>query len=223
MVNRILVRNHGPIKENVIKAIAAALAAAHKENEKIIHLIVPAKSAFSGTVISEAIGDNATKELLKGNTVSIKNGISIKLESADTLKNSVSVRIALAAYLGARDLRVADSLSNLKCIVFLPWISEDGEGWQQSWNAQVLGEKQPEKKLHLHPELDKQLQNLTGHINLSTGLSHPADKKDAKEMLDFLNANSIPYEPKDIRIWALRNGWRPDFAEDLVELANSKS
>lgn len=219
MAKRILVRNHGPIKENVIKAMAAAFSEAKANGINTIHLIVPAKSAFSGNVVSEVLGDGATKELLKGNMVAVKEGISLKLESPDTLRNSTAVRIALAAYLGTRDIRIADGLSNLQSIIFLPWISEEGEGWQQNWNAKVVGEQLPENELNLHPELEQKLKNLTGHINRSTGLGHPLDLKAAKEMFSFLVANSIPFEPSKIRSWALRNGWRPDFAEDLYELA----
>lgn len=219
MAKRILVRNQGPVKENAIKAIAAAFAEAKTAGAKTIHLIVPAKSAFSGSVVADSLGDNGTKELLKGNTVEIKDGISLLLESPKTLRDSTAATVALAVYLGARDLRIADGLCNLKSIIFLPWISEDGEGWQQSWNAMVLGEKFPENQLDLHPELEQKLKNLTGHINLSTGLSHPCDMEAAKHMFSYLVANSIPFEPSKIRSWVLRNGWRPDFAEDVYELA----
>ena len=219
MANRVLIRNHGPDKDNVVKSFAAALKEAQRSGAKLIHLIVPAKSAFSGTVISEFLGDGVSKELLKGSSVLIKDGISLKLESPDTIRHSTQVTIALAAYLGARDLRSVDDLANVKSVVFLSWISEEGEGWQQSWDAQVLGENRDEGKLDLQPEIEEKLISLTNRINLSTGLSHPADLKAAKEMFRQLKDEALPYEPKMLRSWALRNKWRPDFAEDLYEMA----
>lgn len=219
MAKRILVRNHGPVTDNVIKAFAAAFAQATANSATTIHLIVPSKAAFSTTVIADALGEKATKELLKGNMVAIKNGVVFKLESADTLRNSTAIRIALAAYLGARDLRAVDSLGGLQSVVFLPWHSDDGEGWQQSWSAEVLGEKCPEAKLNLNADLEEKLKSLTMIINRSTGLSHPSDLKTAKQMFESLVADGVPVEPREVKIWALRNGWRPDHAEDLYDLA----
>jgi hypothetical protein len=219
MAKRTLIRNHGPVKDNVIRALVVAIKDAQSIGTKLIHLIVPSKSAFSGNVVSEVVGDEATKQLLKGGTVPIKDGISIKLESPGTVKNSKAVTVALAVYLGARDLRAIDGLGNVKGIIYLPWIAEDGEGWQQSWGAEIFGEKLSENKLELHPELEKKLASLTNRINLSTGFGHPSDLKAVKQMFREIVEESLSYEPKTVRSWALRNGWRPDFAEDLYDLA----
>lgn len=219
MRRRILVRNHGPVPDNAIKALAASLKCAQETGTGLIHLIVPAKSSFSGTVISDLFTKAATSSLLKGDVVSLKDGVSIKLESPDTAKKLNNISVAFAAYISGKDMRSVDSLNNVNGIVFLPWISEVGEGWQQSWRAEVFGEKLPEDELNLHPDLEAALNSLTTRINLSTGFSHPSDLNAAKEMFRTLNDGAIPYEPSDMRSWALRNGWRPDFAEDLYELA----
>ena len=223
MPKRILVRNHGPDEKAAIKAIAVAFKEALSNGADRIDLIVPAKSAFSGSVVAKALGDGATKQLLAGKTVLIKDGVSLKLESPDTLRHSTSVRIALATYLDGKGIRAVDGLSNLKCIVFLPWISDEGEGWQQSWGAEVLGEKTPDADLHLHPQLEQKLTALTNTINLSTGLSHPSDMEAAKRMFNSLIIDSIPFDPVAVRSWALRNGWRPDLAEELYELAKKNA
>src|ERR1700744_4235271 len=126
MAKRILVRNHGPHKDPFIRSLACALKEAQEKNSNLIHLIMPVKSAFPGTVPSDVLGDAASKQLLRGEAVPIKEGISLKLESSDTVKRSNSVRIALAVYLDAKALRVVDGLSNVDSIVFIPWISEEG-------------------------------------------------------------------------------------------------
>jgi hypothetical protein len=219
MPKRILVRNHGPARDNAIRALAVATKCAIEAGVGLIHLIVPAKSSFSGSVISEIIGDLPTNRLLRGDTVAIQKGIAIKLESAGTAGKSGEVNIALAAYLSGKDLRQIDSLNHVESIIFLPWMSEEGEGWQESWNAEVLGEKWKENDLELPPELEAELRSLSVRVNLSTGLSHPLDLKAAKEMFRGLNEAAVSYEPNKVRSWALRNGWRPDFAEDLYDLA----
>jgi hypothetical protein len=38
-------------------------------------------------------------------------------------------------------------------------------------------------------------------------------------MFKEVNDESLCYEPATLRSWALRNGWRADFAEDLYDLA----
>jgi hypothetical protein len=45
----------------------------------------------------------------------------------------------------------------------------------------------------------------------------------AKRMFNSLVIDSIPFDPIAIRSWALRNGWRPDLAEELFELAKKNA
>lgn len=221
-MKRILIRSHGPDEQTVKLAFQVAAATAKGSGVKFIHLIVPAKSSFSSTAVAKFLGEKATNSLLKGEAVPISNGPHVKLDSAVTVRRSQEPKIALAAYLGGKDLREVDMLPAVQAIIYLPWHAEEGEGWQQSWNAEVHGEAMKEDDLKLDPELEAQLQSLTNSINLSTGFSHPSDAKTAMQMFKILKENGIPFEAKKLRSWALRKGWRPDFAEDLYELAVSK-
>jgi hypothetical protein len=218
-MKRILIRSHGPDPKGVKSAFEVAMRSANEAQANIIHLVVPAKSSFSPSVIADFLGDDASNKLLKGAMVPIKNGPRLKLDSVTTIRRSTDAVVVIAAFLGGKDLREVDMLPNAKAIVFLPWISEEGEGWQESWNAEVHGEVRKESVLNLHSDLEAELQALTSSINLSTGFTHPSDEKSAKRMFKTLKEKAIPFEAKKIRSWALRNGWRPDFAEDLYELA----
>lgn len=59
------------------------------------------------------------------------------------------------------------------------------------------------------------LEQLTRHVNLGTGLTHPTDREYAIEIVRALHAGRRKLSPDDAHAWAIQNGWRPDGAGDL--------
>ena len=69
--------------------------------------------------------------------------------------------------------------------------------------------------------LENALKAITNRINLSTGLSHPSDMNAAKEMFVKLHKAGESLVAKDIRVWAIQNGWQGNDAKELGDLAES--
>lgn len=219
-IPRYLIENHGPDQEAIKTAFAGAFQVCVQHGITSITLLVPAKGAFPTTVVGTFLGDKVTKALCKGETVRIGDDLNMDLESAKTFAPYKSYGMVIGVYLSQKDQNALDSVSSAKAIVLLPWTEEEGKAWMSTWNATVLGKSTWQVQQTAFPQdVEDALLSLTHRINLSTGLSHPLDKKAAQDTLSGIKRRGHRIDPEDIRKWALRNDWRPDDAEDLGKLA----
>ena len=217
---RYLIENHGPDSDAIKTAFAGAFEVCVQNGITSITLLVPAKGAFPTTVVGTFLGANVTKALCKGETVKITENLSMDLESPKTFSPFKSYGMVIGVYLSPKDQNILDSASSAKAIVLLPWTEEDGKTWLSTWNPTVLGKSTWQVQQAAFPQdVEDALLSLTRRINLSTGLSHPLDKKAAQETVSGIKRRGHRLDPEDIRKWALRNNWQPDDAEDLGKLA----
>jgi hypothetical protein len=63
------------------------------------------------------------------------------------------------------------------------------------------------------------LESIQLHVNVATGLAHPADKTFARDTIRTLNDAGHRIDADGVRKWALRNGWNHRGATDLAGLA----
>ncbi len=71
----------------------------------------------------------------------------------------------------------------------------------------------------MSPLLVEALKTITHGTNLTTGLEHGSDMEKAKEMFALLKRHGETLHAREIAEWAAANGWRPDDAQELGELA----
>jgi hypothetical protein len=219
-IPRYLVENHGSDSDAIKTAFAGAFRVCAQNGITSITLLVPAKGTFPSTVVGSFLGDKVSKALCKGMTVKIQGSLTINLESPKTFSVLKSYGMVIGVYLHQKDQNILDSVSSAKAIVFLPWKEQEGKTWLSTWNATILGKSTWQVQQTAFPkDVENALLSLTGRINLSTGLSHPSDKKAAQEMLAGIKHSGHRLDPDDIRKWALRNNWQPDDAEALGKLA----
>lgn len=219
-IPRYLIENHGPDHEALKTAFAGAFQVCVQNDITSITLLVPAKGAFPSTVVGTFLGDKVTKALCKGETVKIAENLVMRLESPKTFSPHKSYGMVIGVYLSQKDQNVLDAVSSAKAIVLLPWTEAEGKMWLSTWNATVLGKSTWQVQQTTFPQdVEDDLLSLTRRINLSTGLSHPLDKKAAQETLSGIKHRGHRLVPDDVRKWALRNNWQPDDAEDLGKLA----
>jgi hypothetical protein len=62
------------------------------------------------------------------------------------------------------------------------------------------------------------LEQLTRHVNLGTGLTHPSDRGYAIEIVQALRAGRRRLSPDDAHAWAAQHGWRRVGANDLRDI-----
>jgi hypothetical protein len=71
----------------------------------------------------------------------------------------------------------------------------------------------------MSPLLRAALENLTGIINLSTGILHPSDESAAKLYFKALHEDGELLDGAEITNWATNNGWSQKHAKELGKLA----
>ena len=71
----------------------------------------------------------------------------------------------------------------------------------------------------MSPLLVEALKTITRGTNLETGLAHGSDMEKAKEMFALLKRRGETLHAREIAAWAAANGWRPDDARELGDLA----
>lgn len=219
----ILIPNEGSApKEKVTQAFAAAMKSANDFGLKEIVLLVPAKGnideSFFGGILTRA----ACSTLRKPDGRIAIEGYVIRCESPETIGQMEGV--VLAFYLSSEDLENVQTTSfSIKAIVFVPWLNEEGSSWYSTWNPSVIGVAPKAYHINLPETVRSALESLTGSINLSTGLSHPSDKKAAMNMLKELKESGAEIDPVSVRRWALQHGWRSRHAGDLEAIAEKYS
>ena len=173
----------GPDAANIPKGFALGLTLCEEFGVNELTLVVPNKGKLSSIVVGEFLGESASKQLMAGETVNLRGNIHIRCESPKTLTKRSKLDVVLAFYISSDDLNVIDSLQSTHAAIFVPWLDADGVTWQRTWNAEVPGHPIVETAPVLNPTVEAGLCSLTDHINLSTGLSHPSDMRDAKKLI----------------------------------------
>ena len=214
-MRRIYIPNIGPNPENVKEAYTHGLMKCAELGIKELTIVVPIRGSPPDIVAEDFFGRAAARMLAKGEAVHVTEGIYVRCESVKTLSKRREPLAVLAFYVPLEDMDIIDSLYTPKVVVYVPWMDETESGWQRAWNAETLGEDRRDRP----PVLEQQLKQLTGHINISTGLAHPNDLRDAKTMFAHLQHQGIKCDPVELRIWALRHDWRPRHVYQLVELS----
>jgi len=185
-----------------------------------ITLLVPSKGSFPSTVVGQFLGKKVSDALCKGDNVSITSTLRMNLQTARKFEQYRQYGMLFGVYLSKGDCQTLDSATSVRGIALLPWTEKEGKDWQSIWNPAVLGAiAWTPVPTPLHPDVEAALLQLTGRVNLSSGLKHPLDKQAAKETFAKLKLSSHILDADVIRQWATRNGWQPKDAQELGDLS----
>ena len=170
-------------------------------------------------VVSTALSDKFI-DALKSKKIIPVNGINVKLVTEKSLTHLGKDDIVLALHPTARLLDTIDGYKNIQGVFVVLWNEEDVAYWKRTWNPEEEGDKiKMQARTALPEEVIAKLSLLTDMVNLSTGLGHPLDFNRALDLFIELHDQGIAYNPDDIKVWAMQNGWTPDGANDLIELS----
>lgn len=223
-IKRYLVPSQGPDVEALKRCIAFAVKESQENDFKTITFLVPVKSNFEHSIVADLFGQKVMNALLKGKRVEAIDDIYFELESVKTFREYESYEIIIGFYLTQKGIDVFDYVRKAKTLIFLPWQEEESKNWIDRWDPTILGENGPRQPSSpLSPNVEKALSELTSLINLSTGISHPMDKKQAEDTFKTLRTSGEIINPNDIKNWAIRNNWEPKHADRLAKLASKYS
>lgn len=218
-MKRIHLPNMGPDIKNVPVAIAIGVRECKILACDRIAIITPMKSGLDSTILGEFLGPDVAKQLMRGAAIPIgAHGVSLIHESVATIQKIQTPRVGLAFYLSKGHIQKLDDM-DFECLIFVPWLDKDGETWANKWNAITHGSGNPSAQINLSKDIVEALTNLTACVNLSTGLTHPSDKINAKRTFAKLKAAKLTWKPEEIEKWAARNGWTAADASELAKLS----
>ncbi len=205
-------------------AFRSVLEICKAKNIAIVTLVVPQKGGFDRTIVAEFLGANVVRALLKGQAILIDQGVQMKLESAQTFRGSFADGLLIGAHISNKDMNKLDDSLGAQAIVYLPWNDTEGNEWQATWGAQIIGATTMTPSVNSLPDpVEEALRRLSQAINLSTGLNHPSDKKLAERTIAQLRREGHSFDPVDVRRWAQRNNWSSSAAADLEAVARKLS
>jgi hypothetical protein len=105
-------------------------------------------------------------------------------------------------------------------ILVIPWNRADIDTWKANFAPTDLRSGTTAQAAPpLDPVAEAALRSLTESVNLSTGLSHPSDKRDAVWTFRLLSQASILVDPVSVEARAVQLGWRAKDAAELAEVA----
>lgn len=222
-IRRYLVDAHGPDIDAVRKGLAQAHMLAKDAPAKRVVLVTPTKQQLRYGTIVDAIGQAAAVALSQGRSVPLPNGIRLSCETQRTFHGMPAGSVILAVYGRPSLLDTVETYPTAYGIVVVPWMESDVEEWIRAWNPEVVGvpPRGEAPPLIENAVVGRALITLTNGINLSTGLHHPSDRNAAIQLLRMLRDSGEEFDPAAIRAWALRNGWSPDGANDLRDVAQA--
>lgn len=209
--------------DQVRLAFGFILKLCQSEEISDVRLIVPQKGGWERTIVAEFLGRHVAKSLLSGRRVSLREGVTMTLESTRTFQPHSRGGLLVGAHVSLKEMSRLDDSWETQAIIYLPWIDEEAKEWQATWQPEIVGstaEKPPD--VGLPDPVEEALSRLTQSINLGTGLAHPSDKRHAERVIADLRAAGHSYDPADIRRWAQRNGWDSKAAGDLEAIARRR-
>lgn len=188
-----------------------------------VTLVVPKKGGWEHTIVAELLGAAVAKALVKGQPVTVIEGVTMVLESPATLRSSFNQGLLVGAHISIKDMAKLDDTWGTQGIMFLPWVDSEAQEWKATWQPETIGQKGPEASASgLSEPVQEALVRLTDSINLGTGLNHPSDKKHAERTFDKLLSEGHSFDPVEVRRWAQRHNWSSSAAANLEAVARRR-
>jgi hypothetical protein len=218
---RFLVENIGGNTPNFELALAEAVKYCSSNGIEHIVLVVPSKGHFLGGVIAESLGKQGAKSLHAGHALKISGtNISMTLAHPGSIATVPVTALLLSAHLSTSDMRKVDDSLSPSAIVFLPWSDAEGKEWLSTWQPSIWGSSTWQVAAPtMDPAVTAALEDLQRHVNVTTGLPHPTDKRAANEAFKALKQGGHQIDADEVRKWALRNDWDQRGAAELAAVA----
>ena len=218
------VNSEGPDHDAFRKTLAWTISQSTKSQESVT-LVLNVKSNLAG-VVGDVLGEEVRKTLEKGNSVRLpNNGGTLSVVTRKTMVRHRMTGIALVAYPSPDTLDVVDDTMGFTDVVVIPWLREEVVPWISTWKAdEIFGNPMKIKVENIDPALKDALNRIHTTVNVSTGISHPLDKKHAIRILKGLSLTGAKLSPDATRSYLIgEKGWRPEDADDVVEIVKKLS
>ena len=204
---------------------ACQLAEQFPETTRIILLI---GQKGSDGWFARLFDDKTVKKLYTGEKFN-NCRLIFKFETLRTYKEQYDKQhdIVISCGIRADDLFAIDDFYCVHSIIAIPWVKEHTQDWIDTWTpTEIRNGQKPQNEIEdVSCIVQRALANLTGSINMSTGIMHPGDEELAKTYLLALYNNGEVINPAALRRHMVNElGWDTKHAQavfDLAEILNS--
>jgi len=185
-----------------------------------IILLTHTKQQLRSTSLESHLGAQASKALAANKAVGIGDGFMLQHETMQTLRFGARNSVIIAFYADEKMLDFVDGLSGVVGCIAVPWLEDGAKTWGERWTPHIHGQTpRAPATLLSDPVIENALRALSRMANLAHGVMHPRDKQHADEILRILRAKGHSAPAGDIKSWAIREGWKPEAADELARLA----
>ncbi|CAN5423688.1 hypothetical protein BH10ACT3_BH10ACT3_02840 [soil metagenome] len=128
--------------------------------------------------------------------------------------------VVIACWPDRSMLERVDGAGGVKALLVLPWLQDEINWWLAARGAvDILGKVQVAAVPTISdPAVLDAMTALTMAVNLSSGLTHPSDKRNAVTTFRRLRKAGHVWSTEEIQTWASANGWDADDARVLAEM-----
>ncbi|HKR04801.1 MAG TPA: hypothetical protein VJY62_09200 [Bacteroidia bacterium] len=195
-----------------------------EENPEIKTVILLALSKKNVGWLDRLYGSKIVKNLFEGDT--FKNCIPVfKIETINTYKDTYDTsEIVISLGLPDEWLFKIDDFYSVRAIIAIPWLKEDTQKWVQTWEPDELRGNQTVVEGFPEPSciVIKAMIELTGSINMSTGITHPSDERLAKTIILSLHKYEPELNGDVVASYLVRKlGWESEYANEMKGLIDT--
>ena len=222
-LHRILIPTDSDDPQSWQAALGAALAINQACSPAIrdVVLFLPVKQNLKSTGLEGFIGKQHSKMLRDGKTLQLPDDANLRLETKQTSSYGFPRKTTIIAfYTDDRILEMIDGLQNVAGVVAVPDYTGRANEWKSRWAPLVPGEEKAElEPLIDDPIIIAALESISPLMNKSKGVLTAPYADWANDVLRILRAKGHFADPKDVKSWAIRDGWTPGAANELGKLA----
>lgn len=225
--NRFYIDTQGNDYEAYKEAIAVACELAKKYPEIKRGILLIGQKGHDGW-FQHLYGDAAVKKLYDG--AKFKGcDLTFKFETVRTYSNQYGSPedVLISCGLSSKDLFKFDNYYGVHSLIAIPWLKQSTQEWIDTWKPLNLRGKAEagDEQVDVSCVVQQAMGDLTNSINMSTGITHPADNDLAKTYILALHHHGELNDSIALRRYLVKNkGWDARSAKevsDLVDILNS--
>ena len=220
-IHRVLIPGNGQDNQAIAMAIKLGIELSRKVANDIegVALVVPTKKSIRQPILEAVVSKRIAMLLHKGQQVPMGGGLGLRAETIRAYKTGSHKDIVIAIGADSKMMNKVDAMSDLHTVIAVP--QKDGalDGWAATWSPLIPGVKKKVEVQLINDQLvATALSALAYSIDLSKRGLTGQDRKQVENMIRLLRQNNHQEEPANVRAWAVKNGWLPKTADELVEI-----
>lgn len=215
-MERLLIDASGPDDDAVLQGFKWLIGFAREHDAGRCGVFVPAVGSAEN--LSRALG-GVGEQLARDRAVRTET-LTVELLTPRSLPFGGYDGPVLAVWM---DDKMIDKIEEARpaAICAIPWTTNDLQSWKAAWQPADprTGAPAGTGGTISNPVVGAAMRSLTERVNLSAAISHPSDKAAAVWLFKLLKQAGEPFDPAEIRAWAVSHYWRPQDAKAIGDVA----